>query len=254
MMFEVKNARAMLGQNMVLNAVSATIVPGRITAILGPNGAGKTTFARVLTGLTPLASGTVTLDRAAVASMPTKARAQRIGYLAQSVIPAWHLTARELVNLGRLPHLGRVSAYSSADHSAVEAAMHATDTLHLANRTVDAMSGGERERVQIARVLAGQPDWIVADEPLANLDPPHQRDVLKLLRMAADSGSGVVIILHQINAAARVADDVIMMRDGEIIAAGTRETCLNTATLEAVFDIAFDQIQGGALKLFAPRD
>ncbi len=254
MSFEIRNATAKLGQHLALNAVSATIAPGRITAVLGPNGAGKTTLARVLAGLTPLRSGTVTLGGTAIASMPAKARAQRVGYLAQSIIPAWHVTARELVNLGRLPHLGQVSRYSDFDHAAVEAAMRATDTLHLADRTVDAMSGGERARVQIARVLAGEPQWIIADEPLANLDPPHQRDVLKLLRNSADSGTGVVIILHQINAAARIADDVIMMRRGEIIATGACGEALTAETLEAVFDITFNQSHVGSAPIFSPRD
>jgi iron complex transport system ATP-binding protein len=252
MTFTLENVTVHLGKHVALNGVSAKFAPGRVTAVLGPNGAGKTTLARVLAGLTPVQSGSVLLDANPVSSLPDRKRAQRIGYLAQSIAPAWHVTAHELISLGRLPYLGRLARFTDADHAAVERAMAATDTRHLSDRTIDAMSGGERARVQIARVLAGQPDWIIADEPLANLDPPHQRDVLNLFRVAANAGTGVIIILHQINAAARIADDVVILRDGKIIANGPRETSLTTRTLAAAFDMPFDQNTVGKAHLFTP--
>lgn len=252
MTFALENVIVHLGKHVALNGVSAKFAAGRVTAVLGPNGAGKTTLARVLSGLTPVQSGSVLLDANPVPSLPDRIRAQRIGYLAQSISPSWHITANELISLGRLPYLGRLARLTDADRAAIEQAMEATDTRHLSERTIDAMSGGERARVQIARVLAGQPDWIIADEPLANLDPPHQRDVLNLFRAAANAGTGVIIILHQINAAARIADDAVIMRDGKIISNGPREKSLTTQTLESAFDMPFDQNTVGKAQLFTP--
>jgi iron complex transport system ATP-binding protein len=229
-----------LGGRAVLNDISISLKRGRVTAILGANGAGKTSLIRALAGLAAPDSGAATLDGEPLTNLTLAERARRIGYLPQNGTPAWNVTARELVGLGRLPHRHRFAAPSAQDHAAIEAALIATDTVNLAERTMDAMSGGERARVKFARVLAGDPDWILADEPLANLDPPHQRDVLGLLRAAAEQGKGVAVILHGLNAAARVADDAILMREGRILAQGETRAVLTHNNLEAAYGMAFD--------------
>ena len=233
-----------LGASLAVNGATITFVRGRVTAIIGPNGAGKTSLIRALVGLVS-STGTVTLDSMPLGALSLNDRARRIGYLPQNGSPAWNVSVRELVGLGRIPHRGRFSASTTSDADAVDAAMAATDTLHLADRTIDTLSGGERARAKMARVLAGEPGWIIADEPLANLDPPHQRDLLRLLLAAATSGQGVVVVLHQLNAVARVADDVVMMKDGHIIAAGPTSDVLTPKALEAAFGMPFEIIAQG---------
>jgi iron complex transport system ATP-binding protein len=250
MTLALDNVSVTLGKSIVVDSLSMTFARGKVTAILGPNGAGKTSLIRALAGLVVPSKGQILLDRQPLP--PLAERARRIGYLPQNGQPAWNVSARELVSLGRLPYRARLSAATSVDSAAVENAMIATDTLHLADRTVDTLSGGERARVKMARVLAGEPDWIIADEPLANLDPPHVRDLLALFRDAAASGKGVIVVLHQLNAAARVADDVLLMKGGQAIAQGSADVALTPKTLEAAFGMAFEVQPTGSGRTILP--
>jgi iron complex transport system ATP-binding protein len=227
-----------LGGRTVLDDINFALECGRMTAIIGPNGAGKTSLIRALAGLLP---GPVQLDGQPLAALSLVERARRIGYLPQDGEPAWNVTARELVALGRLPHRSRLAAPSTADAEAISAAIAATDTMQFADRTIDTLSGGERARVKMARVLAGEPDWILVDEPLANLDPPHQRDFLALLRAAAANGKGIVAVLHQLDAAA-LADDVLILKEGRIVAFGPARDVVTPSNLETAFEMAFDVI------------
>lgn len=237
-MIEVRSISLRLGKVKVLEDVSARFDRGRITAILGPNGAGKTSLLRAMAGLVPLEGGESSLS-----GLSLQERARTIGYLPQNGQPAWAITVRELVELGRLPHRGRFAALSPADDAAIGAALAATDMAGLADRPVDALSGGEKARAKFARVLAGDPDWILADEPLANLDPPHARDVERLLRSAADAGKGVVVVLHQLNAALRLADDAVLVKDGRVLASGSVRDVLAPETLEALFGMRFRLVE-----------
>ncbi|MEY2926140.1 MAG: hypothetical protein RL367_617 [Pseudomonadota bacterium] len=249
MTIRLDQVRLSLAEKLVLTGVSAAVERGKVTVILGPNGAGKTSLLRVMAGLALPESGVATIGDQAIAAINRTARARQIGYLPQEANPVWNLTARELVALGRLAW--RTPA--AQDAHAVDDAMTATDTLTLADRPIDAMSGGERARVQFARVLAGQPDWILADEPLANLDPPHQRDLLALLRAAAGQAKGVVVVLHSLNAAARVADHVILMRDGGIVAQGNPDVTLTPANLAATYGMDFDVLRDGSRMVIVPQ-
>ncbi len=242
-----------LGKRRVVDNVSLGIQRGRVTAVIGANGAGKTSLLRALAGLVQPSAGHILIDDAELSTMPLTERARRIGYLPQNGQPAWAMTVRELVELGRLPHRSRFAALSPADNAAIDRALHDADIAHLADRKVDTLSGGERARAKFARVLAGETDWILADEPLASLDPPHQRDVLNLLRQTADAGKGVVVVLHQLSAAARVADDVLVLRDGKCLAFGPREEVLVPATLEAAFSMAMDVITHEGRSVIVPR-
>ena len=137
-----------------------------------------------------------------------------------------------------MPHRSRFAAASAVDEAAVDAALAATDTAYLSDRPMDAMSGGERARVMLARVLAGAPQWLLADEPLASLDPAHQLDILALLRAQADRGTGVVAVLHDLTQAARLADQIVMLKDGALLAAGTPADVLTAPLLAKAFGIA----------------
>ena len=190
-----------------LAGVSATLEPGRITAICGPNGAGKSSLLECLAGLLAPASGTVMLDDQPLAALPPRARAQAIGYLPQTGEVAWDVAVRSLVALGRLPH-------RDARAEPVAAALAALDLSGLADRPVSRLSGGERARALLARVMAGEPRWILADEPLAALDLAHQLSLLGHLRAEAGKGTGVVLVMHDLALAMNHADRVLVLDRG----------------------------------------
>lgn len=217
----------------VLTGANAAFAAGRITVILGPNGAGKTSLLRAAAGLIAPSAGKVALDGRALAAMARGERARTIGYLPQSGDVAWNMPARDVVALGRLPH--RSSA--ADDIAAVIAAMAATDTEQFAERRVGELSGGERARVLLARVLAGEPQWLIADEPLASLDPAHQFDLLERLRGQAARGVGVVVVLHDLVQAARIADEILLLRDGRVFAFGPPDEVLTQQHLRDAFGV-----------------
>ena len=228
-----------LGGTGVLEAISASFAQGRVTAILGPNGAGKSSLLACLAGLRTPDSGQVTVAGTPRNRIPPRDLARHIGFLPQSADIHWDVDVATLVALGRFPHRGRWGE-TAADAAAVAAAMASTDIAHLGARIVNTLSGGERSRVLLARVLAGTPEWLLADEPLASLDPAHQLDVLDCLRKFARAGAGVVVVLHDLNQAARVADDVLLMRGGRVVAFGQPAMVLTPELIAATYDVAVD--------------
>jgi iron complex transport system ATP-binding protein len=225
------------GARTVLDAVSARFRTGEITAVVGPNGAGKSTLLACLAGLRRPAAGNVRLGEEALAAMPGRARARHIGFLPQQAEIAWPVEVEVLVGLGRIPHAGPFGP-ASGDAAAIEAALAATATTSLRHRDVTTLSGGERSRVLLARVLAGEPDWLLADEPLVGLDPGHQLDTLALLRdFAAASARGVIVTLHDLNFAMRAADQIVVLAEGRIAAIGTPREALKPDILAAVYGV-----------------
>ncbi|MBU6206718.1 MAG: ABC transporter ATP-binding protein [Alphaproteobacteria bacterium] len=230
-----------LGGRRVLTDVYTSFAPGRITAILGPNGAGKTTLLKAMLGLVKC-EGDIALDRASLPSLPPRIRAQRLGYLAQNATPAWNLRCEELVMLGRAPHRSAHAAPSPADHESVRAALAACDACAFADRPINTLSGGEVARVLLARVLATRPAWLLIDEPLNHLDPKHQAQLLSMLRAQADAGRGVIIVLHDLNAAAQIADNVLLLKDGRVLAQGAVADVLTPQNLATAYDLSFREI------------
>lgn len=242
-MIETQALSVRLGDRLAINALSMGVARGRVTVILGANGAGKTSLVRMLAGLLKPDHGHISIDGTSLAAMSDSERARKIGYLPQNGTPAWAITVRDLVALGRLPYRSRFAGPSRAGADAINRAMQDTDIAHLADRTVDSLSGGERARAQFARILAGESDWILADEPLASLDPPHQRDVLTLLRAAAHAGKGVIVVLHQLMAAAQVADDVAILREGTLLGFGSQDEVMSATMLSDAFGMDMDVVR-----------
>lgn len=213
-----------------LQDVSCMIEEGRITAICGPNGAGKSTLLAALAGLLHPDNGSIAIDGDAIATLTPRQRAQRIGYLPQIGEVAWDVTVRNLIALGRLP-------YGDEKSGPVEAALAALDLEELADRPVSQLSGGERARALLARVLAGEPKWLLADEPLAALDLAHQIALARHFRRVAAAGVGVVLVVHDLALAMNHADRVIVLDEGELVGQGTADTMLSPDIVSKVWSL-----------------
>lgn len=243
-MISARNVTLALGGQAVLDGVTADFAKGGVIAIVGPNGAGKSTLLACLAGLRHPDSGAVTLDGAAVAAMPGRQRAGRIAFLAQTPEIAWDVDVRAFVGLGRTPHLGAFGP-SAEDRAAIDDAIAAASLERFVDRAVTRLSGGERARALIARGLAGQTDWLLADEPLTGLDPGHALDALALFRrMAHDQGKGVIVTLHDLNLAARFADRVLVLNEGRLVVDGAPDTALTPETLSDVYGVVV-RLHGG---------
>jgi iron complex transport system ATP-binding protein len=235
-----------LGGQPVLNGVSARFRPGEVTAIVGPNGAGKSTLLACLAGLRRPDAGTVSLGDTPILGLPHRQRARRIGFLPQTPEVAWAVDVETLVGLGRTPHSGALGL-SEPDHAAVRSALARAHMTGLAHRDVTTLSGGERARALLARVLAGEPSWLLADEPLAGLDPGHQLDTVDLLRaFAAEDGHGVVMTLHDLGVALRLADRVLVLQGGEVIADAAPREALTPAVLAQAYGVETAIVPGSA--------
>ena len=231
------NVSVNLGRRSVLNAITANLAPGELIGIVGPNGAGKSTLVRSLLGLLRPVGGTVALDGHGVADMPRRQVARAIAYLPQGQTLHWPLSVERLVALGRLPHLGPMSRITAADYAAIEDAMARADVLGLRDRIATELSGGERARVLLARALAVEAPGLIADEPLASLDPGHQIDVLELLAREAQAGRMVVSVLHDLTMAARYCDRLLLLNGGRLVTDGKPLDVLTPERLRSVYGI-----------------
>lgn len=235
-MLELDAIRVTLGRRSVLNGISARFGAGALVGIVGPNGAGKSTLARAMLGLVPV-KGHVLIDGQDVAALRRDALARRVAYLPQGQTLHWPLTVERLVGLGRLPHLGPMSRIRGEDAAAIERAMARADVLDLRQRIATELSGGERARVLLARALAVEAPALIADEPLASLDPGHQIDVMDLLRAQAQDGALVVAVLHDLTMAARYCDRLLLIDRGRLVADGCPAEVLTPDHLRAVYGI-----------------
>ena len=218
----------------ILGPLDLALEQGTITAICGPNGAGKSTLLNCLAQLEPAAQGSVLLDGDTLSRLDPRARARAIGYLPQDGEVAWDVSVRSLAALGRFPHRDNAA-------EPVERAIAQLDLADFAERPVSSLSGGERARALLARILAGEPRWILADEPLAALDLAHQLALAEVFRRAArsgaEAGAGVVLVVHDLAIAMNHADRVVVLDNGTIAADGAPEEALSPDLLKQVWGI-----------------
>jgi iron complex transport system ATP-binding protein len=225
-----------LGSTQALRDVNVELRPGW-TSIVGPNGAGKSTLLRVLAGLQKPDAGEVFLNLKRLDEWPPRARAVQMAWLSQQGETSGDLTVRELVHLGRLPHVGVLGVATSQDEAAVQRAMAHTECAAWQHRRLHELSGGERQRVWLARALAVDAPLLLLDEPTTHLDPPHQVALVRLLKRLGHEGRSVVSVLHDLSLALQ-ADRLVVMQAGRITAEGPRDDPKLHLELRAVFDNA----------------
>ena len=251
----VQALNVQLGEREVLRQLSVQIPKGRWTAIVGPNGAGKSTLLRAMAGMrasNQKQSGDVFLQGRKLADWNGRERAKALAWLGQNQPVSADMAVYDVVMLGRLPHQGWLAPASSADQQAVEQALKRTHAWDWRQRSIGQLSGGERQRVLLARALAVQAQTLLMDEPLANLDPPHQTDWMLTARSLVQQGMTVVSVLHELSFAL-LADEIIVMQAGRITHQGACSDPASHAALEAVFEHRIQVRELDGLWLALPR-
>lgn len=222
---------------VLVSAASFALNTGELVVLLGPNGAGKTSLIRGVLNLDRPAAGTALLGGKSLAALTPSQRAREIAYLPQIRPLAWPNRVRDIVALGRFSHGAAMGKLSSEDDAAVSSALASCDLLHLEHRGADTLSGGELARVHCARAFASECPLLIADEPTASLDPRHQFRILDLIKAYVDAGGGALLVLHDIELAARYATRLIWMKDGKIVADGPVEDTLTEERLAEVYSV-----------------
>lgn len=250
--FEIKDLSVGYGDSLALDRVSLSAKGGGLIGLIGPNGAGKTTLVKAMAGLLPFSHGSIQLDSVPLTSWTHSAKAKKVGYLSQSRTVHWPVTVERLVSLGRIPHRGPWDGVSDGDQEAIDRALDFADVNSIRMRAVTTLSGGELARVLLARVLAGEPDVVLADEPVSGLDPGHRLQVLEGLKALAEAGRMVVVVLHDLTLASRFCDRVILLHEGRVEADGTPAAVLVPDTLAKVYGIEAVTISQGTERAVLP--
>lgn len=229
-------------RDFALSGIDLAVGAGELLVLVGPNGSGKSTLMHCLSGLLAPTDGQVRLDGEDLHRIPARLRARRVGLLLQRAASAWPVSVRSLVGFGRIPHGDCRAEDADPDGPAGRAIARALETMELnslADRAVDTLSGGEQARAHLARVLAGEPQVVLADEPVAELDPMHALRVMDLLQRLARSGKAVLAIMHDLSLALRYADRIAVLAEGRLLALGEPEAIAEGGALESAFGLRF---------------
>ncbi len=241
MSLTISNLTVAIPQCAIIRNVSLSLQKGELVGLIGANGAGKSTLLKAILGIgggqDKNQSGLVRLDGQDIAKLSPRARARRIAYLPQEHRVEWNLSVRDVVALGRFAHQSWLGNPSASCVKIIDDCMARTETTSLAPRPFSVLSGGEKARVLLARAMAGQTPFLLADEPVAALDPLHQLQVMTLLRQSAQNGQGVLAVIHDLTLAMRYMDRVLLMNRGEIIAQGPPQQVLTKENLASAFGI-----------------
>ena len=243
MKIRLDRAGIRIERHWLVRNVSMEVLPNRITALVGPNGSGKSTVLRMLAGLWRPSEGNVSVDGSEMASLGRRDLARRIAFVPQNPRIDVPFTVRDVVSMGRHPHLGRFESTRPRDLEAVESALARVDVTDLADRRVNELSGGEFQRVVIARSLATEAEAILLDEPTSNLDLDHSLETLELLSRLAAEGKAIAVALHDLNAVARWADHAALLHRGRLRAHGTVLQVLSDDLLVPVFEVDIERLQ-----------
>ena len=238
-----RNIQFSRDKTMIINHVDAHLSPGEFVGLIGPNGAGKSSLLRILAGLHKADAGQVSISNSTypavpMQQLPDRVRAQLLAYLPQQEAPAWPLQVEHLVGLGRAPWHKPLGRKSPQDTHAIARALEMTELTPLRHRIVTTLSGGELQRSLLARVFAGEPEIILADEPIAALDPYHQLHMMELLAEHARQGGSVFAALHDLSLAARFCSRLVLIHQGNVVADGEPVQVLTTGNLQQVYGIS----------------
>lgn len=232
------------GEQIVLSDVTLALDRGEVVVVIGPNGVGKSTLLRILAGIMRPRRGTVWLGDTELRRLAARSRARHIGLLSEAPDTTFGFTTRELVLLGRYPHLGRLGFASRTDMDHAEAALDALQLTHLADRPYPTLSSGERQRVGIARLVCQAPPFMLLDEPTSRLDPAHALEVVRLLRSTAASGQAVLAVVHDLDLAAKLGDRLVVLAAGAIRADGPPGAVLTPELIETVWGVRARRVDG----------
>lgn len=241
LLYSLRDVRFSVPGRELLHGLTLDIPARRAIALIGHNGSGKSTLLKLLARQQTQTSGSISFQSEALSRWSERAFARKVAYLPQSTPEASGMLVRELVALGRYPWHGTLGRFSPADRRKVAEAIELTDIGHYADRLVDTLSGGERQRVWLAMMVAQDAECLLLDEPISALDIAHQVEVLSLVhRLASEKGVAVVVVLHDVNMAARFCDEIIALHSGQLIARGTPATIMQPGELQRIYGIPME--------------
>lgn len=237
-----------IDQRIILSGIAFSCAPGEFIGLIGPNGSGKSTLLKAIVGYQAFHKGSIALNNQSVCDIGMRDRARQVAYVPQDTSGINAITALEIIEMGRYPHIGRIQALSKNDHDAITDAITQADVEQLGHRSLETLSGGERQRVLIARALAQRSDLLLLDEPTANLDLKHQIDVFDLLKRLTANGKAAIVACHDLALVARYCSRVLVLDKGQLLHTGPPRDVLNEELFHRVFGVraslATDAITG----------
>ncbi len=237
-MIQVEALKFNYGNDEILRQISFQVKKGSFVSIIGPNGSGKTTLLKNLCKLLKPNDGNIDIEGEKLHHYKTRSLAKKVAVVHQGASSEFDFNVGEVVLMGRYPYLNRFQSESNADMEIATGAMHQTDTFHLKDKNLHGISGGERQRVMIARALTQEPDLLLLDEPISHLDIKYQLEIMKLCKMLNETKQLTILTtLHDINLASRYSDIIIMMKDGKIVYSGTPNEVITSENIKKVYDV-----------------